>query len=166
MSITVTTDSSAKGAMCTAHVAYNGITPPVPNDVHIDAKHEDGTWHAVTGYETIPGGLNPVAGFDIRFSGGNPNVGGSGPRKFRVRWTLDDSELGTPQETTTVLGLPPPVPPPVDEPGFLDYLIEGLKWLIFPITGIICLLCLLVGDNDGSCAWACGALPRPFRKNR
>ena len=173
MSITVTPDSTDIGAMCTAHLRYEGAAPPVPNDVHIDAKHDDGTWHAVTGYEIIPNGMNPVAGFDIRFSGGNPNVGGPGNRDFRVRWTLNGNPLGSSQETTATLGPgpAPPIPPPIgnggneddDEPGFFDYLFEALKWLILPVTGPICLLCLLVGDRDGSCAWACGSLPRPFR---
>ena len=111
MSISVTPDSSDTGAMCTARVQYDFEAQPEPNDVHIDAKHNDGTWHAVTSYDHIPAGLNPRDGFDIRFSGGNPNVGGPGKRHFRVRWTLDDKPLHSPDETffPVKLGIPSPL---------------------------------------------------------
>ena len=109
MSITVKPESSDTGAMCKAELKYDGDTPPVPNDVHIEAKHDDGTWHAVTGYEIIPSDKNPKAGFNILFSGDNPNVGGTGERYFRVRWTLNGKTLGDLQETMTTLGTPRPL---------------------------------------------------------
>lgn len=165
MSIIVTPDSPAIGAMCTAHLQYGGAIPPLPNDVHIDAKHDDGSWHAVIGYDTIPPGINPAAGFDIRFSSGSPTVGGPGDRTFRVRWTLDGALLGHAEETRVLLGPLPPVAPTGEGRDILDYIVEAIKWVFLPLTGVICLLCLLVGDRDGSCGWACGFLPGPFKKH-
>src|SRR5262247_4901953 len=79
------------GEMVTAHVKYNG-PGAVPHDVHIDAQQPDGSWNAVTGYDHIPPGMNPAAGFDIPFSSGNPHVRGTGTHKLRVRWTNDQHE--------------------------------------------------------------------------
>jgi hypothetical protein len=80
--------------MVTARVKYTGGPPP-PNDLHIDVQRDDGGWTAITGYSTIPKGMDPVAGIDIRFSTGNPNVGGPGKKRFRVRWTIDKRNIGS-----------------------------------------------------------------------
>ena len=104
MSIVVTPDSLDVGAMCTATVRWEGGLPN-PNDAHVEAKHDDGSWHVVIDMPSIPDNQNPANGFDIRFSSGNPNVGGPGNRNFRVRWTWDGKDrdmtehpvyLGTP----------------------------------------------------------------------
>ncbi len=91
MSIVVTPDSFDVGAMCTATLRWEG-GPPNPNDAHMEAQHDDGSWHVVIDMPTIPGNQNPANGFDIRFSSGNPNVGGPGRRHFRVRWTWDGKD--------------------------------------------------------------------------
>ena len=91
MSIVVTPDSLDLGAMCTARLRWEGGRPN-PTDAHIEAQHDDGSWHVVIDMPTIPDNQNPAEGFDIRFSSGNPNVGGPGRRHFRVRWTWDGKD--------------------------------------------------------------------------
>lgn len=81
------------GELVKANVKYTGPRPPVPNDVHLDVQQPDGTWRAITGYERIPEDRDPLEGFDLPFSSGNPHVGGPGLKKFRVRWTLDGNPI-------------------------------------------------------------------------
>lgn len=160
MTFSIKPDSHQQGAMCTAHLQFNGAVPPLPNDVHIDAKHDDGSWHAVVGYDTIPANKNPLAGFDIRFSGGNPNVGGPGNRRFRVRWTLNGETIGKPEEIDVILGQKPEVPLSEPDSGtFFDYVLQAIKSVFIPLTLPGCLLCRMVADTDGACALFCAALP-------
>ena len=93
------------GDMITARLRWEGGTPN-PTDAHIDAQHDDGSWHAVIDVSTIPdnteNGPDSSESFDIRFSSGNPNVGGPGDRHFRVRWTWDGKERDVTENPLTI----------------------------------------------------------------
>jgi hypothetical protein len=94
MSFTI---SQGSGTQVTFHVRYEGAG--VPTDLHIyllDPKNpsiDHAT--ALVGYDTIPPGLNPKAGFDIPFSTNPPAfplTGGklaSGVYTFALTWSFD-----------------------------------------------------------------------------
>lgn len=107
MPITFTPNPVDPGAMVTARLRYAKPVPPVPTDVHIDVQQADGSWRAVTGYDHIPAGMDPVAGFDVPFSSGNPHVGGRGEHAFQVRWTFNGEEIiGATERASLSVGPP------------------------------------------------------------
>jgi hypothetical protein len=83
------------GQLVTAKLQYTGPNPP-PTDVHVDVQRPDGSWQAVTGYDTLPQGVDPTKEVALPFSLGNPVFEGTGVNpKLRVRWTwngVDDPQ--------------------------------------------------------------------------
>ena len=94
MGFSIVPNPVSAGAHVIAKVRYRGSVPPKPTDVHIDARQPDGSWRAVTGYDHIPETIDPVEGFDLPFSAGNPNIGGVGEHILRLRWTLEGRAIG------------------------------------------------------------------------
>jgi hypothetical protein len=103
MPITVTPNPAREGESVTARVTFPKPVPPVPpNDVHIDVLKPDGSWQPVTGYDTIPQGQDPGVGIDLPFSAGNPNIGGIGDHRLRVRWSINRVDMAGAMEETTL----------------------------------------------------------------
>ena len=114
MSIIIEPPNPRPGQLVNAKVKYEGAPPPAtqPNDVHIDVQLPNGSWRAITGYSTIPGGGQAARnGLDIPFSLGNANIVGPGPFTFQVRWTHN----GTNMPGTQICTYPPAAA--ADEPG-------------------------------------------------
>jgi len=123
MSVLVQPPHPVAGQSVTFTLKYQG-NPPPPNDVHVEVEN-GGVWQGVVGYDHIPAGMNPVAGFDLQIPP-TANWGTPGLHRFRVRWTREGQDIGSEAVfVTTTPASPPPAPKPWDWAVFWDKVLGG-----------------------------------------